>query len=147
MPIEVAELEAAIRKAIPSATVVEIEDQSSGCGESFSVLLVSEASLFSSLCVPRAPIRPSTSASHRQSSFLTGTHTGVSREDHVGEAQNGSVQGGIVLSRCGWLILMIIVNDLLKFYIQRLHAFSQVNSLSFFGPFRLFLLLTHVPFH
>jgi stress-induced morphogen len=55
MPIEVAELEAAIRKAIPSATVVEIEDQSSGCGESFSVLLVSEASLFFLSLCPSSP--------------------------------------------------------------------------------------------
>ncbi|KAF6750818.1 bola protein [Ephemerocybe angulata] len=42
MPIDVAALEAAIREAIP-ITTLEIEDQSSGCGESYAVVLVSEA--------------------------------------------------------------------------------------------------------
>ena len=41
MPIDVAQFEAALRAAIP-LTALEIEDQSSGCGESFAVVLVSE---------------------------------------------------------------------------------------------------------
>ena len=101
MPIEVAGLEAAIREAIPSATVVEVEDQSNGCGESFSVLLVSEASLFFAQSLEPRSGRPHRWAIDR--SHLTDTYPGVSREDHVGEAQNGSVHA-IVLSRCGWLI-------------------------------------------
>ena len=45
MPINTADLEAAIRKAI-DVTHVEIEDQSSGCGESYAVLIVSEVRSF-----------------------------------------------------------------------------------------------------
>lgn len=41
MPVQVAELERAIRDAFP-VSHLQIEDQSSGCGESYSVLLVSE---------------------------------------------------------------------------------------------------------
>lgn len=41
MPVQVAELEQAIRDAFP-VSHLQIEDQSSGCGESYSVLLVSE---------------------------------------------------------------------------------------------------------
>jgi stress-induced morphogen len=41
MPVQVAELEQAIRDAFP-VSHLHIEDQSSGCGESYSVLLVSE---------------------------------------------------------------------------------------------------------
>ncbi|KAG9311048.1 bola-like protein [Chiua virens] len=41
MPVQVAKLEKAIRDAFP-VSHLEIEDQSSGCGESYSVLLVSE---------------------------------------------------------------------------------------------------------
>jgi len=42
MPVQIAELEQAIRDAFP-VSHLEIEDQSSGCGESYSVLLVSDA--------------------------------------------------------------------------------------------------------
>ena len=41
MPVNVAELETAIRNAFP-VSHLQIEDQSSGCGESYAVLLVSE---------------------------------------------------------------------------------------------------------
>lgn len=41
MPVQVAALEQAIRDAFP-VSHLQIEDQSSGCGESYSVLLVSE---------------------------------------------------------------------------------------------------------
>lgn len=42
MALDVAAFEAAAREALP-ITALEIEDQSSGCGESFAVVLVSEA--------------------------------------------------------------------------------------------------------
>ncbi|KAF9219360.1 bola-like protein [Gyrodon lividus] len=42
MPIQIAELEHAIRDAFP-VVHLQIEDQSSGCGESYFILLVSEA--------------------------------------------------------------------------------------------------------
>lgn len=41
MPVQIQELEQAIRDAFP-VSHLKIEDQSSGCGESYSVLLVSE---------------------------------------------------------------------------------------------------------
>ncbi|RDX44975.1 bola-like protein [Lentinus brumalis] len=42
MPISAADLEAAIRAAIPVAHL-EIEDTSNGCGENYAVFVVSEA--------------------------------------------------------------------------------------------------------
>jgi stress-induced morphogen len=44
MPIDTIALEKAIKRAIP-VTHLEIEDQSSGCGENYAIVLVSEASL------------------------------------------------------------------------------------------------------
>ncbi|KIL58287.1 hypothetical protein M378DRAFT_170812 [Amanita muscaria Koide BX008] len=41
MPVNSADLEAAIRKAI-AVSHIEVEDQSSGCGESYAVVIVSE---------------------------------------------------------------------------------------------------------
>ncbi|KAJ7066692.1 bola protein [Mycena amicta] len=41
MPIDVAQLEAAIRKAL-NCIHIEIHDTSSGCGESYAIVLVSE---------------------------------------------------------------------------------------------------------
>ncbi|KAF7309733.1 hypothetical protein MIND_00345100 [Mycena indigotica] len=41
MPIGVAALEAAIRKSL-NCSHIEIEDTSSGCGENYAILLVSE---------------------------------------------------------------------------------------------------------
>jgi len=41
MPVQLAELEQAIRDAFP-VSHLQIEDQSSGCGECYAVLLVSE---------------------------------------------------------------------------------------------------------
>lgn len=43
MPVTKADLEAAIKRAIP-VTHLEIEDQSSGCGDNYAVILVSEVS-------------------------------------------------------------------------------------------------------
>ncbi|KAF8064165.1 bola protein [Lyophyllum atratum] len=42
MPVDTADLELAIRNAFPVAHL-EIEDQSSGCGENYAIVLVSEA--------------------------------------------------------------------------------------------------------
>ncbi|KAJ8472932.1 hypothetical protein ONZ51_g8175 [Trametes cubensis] len=42
MPISAADLEAAIRAAMP-VTYLEIEDTSNGCGENYSVFVVSQA--------------------------------------------------------------------------------------------------------
>ncbi|KAF8870636.1 bola protein [Gymnopilus junonius] len=42
MPIDTIALEKAIKRAIP-VTHLEIEDQSSGCGESYAIVLVSDA--------------------------------------------------------------------------------------------------------
>ncbi|KAI0258153.1 bola-like protein [Gloeopeniophorella convolvens] len=42
MPVSPADLEAALRAAIPVAHM-EIEDNSSGCGDNYTVLIVSEA--------------------------------------------------------------------------------------------------------
>ncbi|KAF9480656.1 bola-like protein [Pholiota conissans] len=42
MPIDTIALEKAIKRAIP-VTHLEIEDQSSGCGDSYAIVLVSEA--------------------------------------------------------------------------------------------------------
>ncbi|KAF8154022.1 bola protein [Crassisporium funariophilum] len=42
MPIDTIALEKAIKRAIP-VTHLEIEDQSSGCGENYAIVLVSEA--------------------------------------------------------------------------------------------------------
>ena len=72
MAIDVVAFEATIREAIP-VTVLEIEDISSGCGESFSVVLVSEVSV-----------------SLEQSTVLN-TCPDFPREEHTGQAQNGSV--------------------------------------------------------
>lgn len=44
MPIDMIALEKAIKRAIP-VDHLEIEDQSSGCGESYAIVLVSEACL------------------------------------------------------------------------------------------------------
>ncbi|KDR74117.1 hypothetical protein GALMADRAFT_124399 [Galerina marginata CBS 339.88] len=41
MPIDTVALEKAIKRAIP-VTHLEIEDQSSGCGENYAIILVSE---------------------------------------------------------------------------------------------------------
>ncbi|KAJ7623285.1 bola protein [Roridomyces roridus] len=41
MPIDLSNLEAAIRKSL-NCQHIEIEDQSSGCGENYAILLVSE---------------------------------------------------------------------------------------------------------
>jgi hypothetical protein len=41
MPINLVDLEAAIRNAVPVAHL-EVEDQSSGCGENYAIVLVSE---------------------------------------------------------------------------------------------------------
>jgi stress-induced morphogen len=41
MPIDTTALEKAIKRAIP-VTHLEIQDQSSGCGESYAIVLVSE---------------------------------------------------------------------------------------------------------
>jgi stress-induced morphogen len=41
MPINLADLETVIRNAVP-VTHLEIEDQSSGCGENYAIILVSE---------------------------------------------------------------------------------------------------------
>ncbi|KAJ7634086.1 bola protein [Mycena polygramma] len=41
MPIDTANLEAAIRRSLNCAHI-EIEDQSSGCGESYAIVLVSD---------------------------------------------------------------------------------------------------------
>ncbi|KAK0237009.1 bola-like protein [Armillaria nabsnona] len=42
MPVNTTDLENAIRNAIP-VTHLDIEDQSSGCGENYAIVLVSEA--------------------------------------------------------------------------------------------------------
>lgn len=42
MPIDISTLQKAIKRAIP-VTHLEIEDTSNGCGENYSVLIVSEA--------------------------------------------------------------------------------------------------------
>ncbi|KAF9023395.1 bola-like protein [Hymenopellis radicata] len=42
MPINLESLELAIRNALP-ITYLNIEDQSSGCGENYSIVIVSEA--------------------------------------------------------------------------------------------------------
>ncbi|KAJ7155490.1 bola-like protein [Mycena crocata] len=41
MPIDTANLEAAVRRSL-NCTHVEIEDQSNGCGENYAILLVSD---------------------------------------------------------------------------------------------------------
>lgn len=43
MPVNLVDLEAAIRAAFP-VTHLEIEDQSSGCGENYAIVVVSEVS-------------------------------------------------------------------------------------------------------
>ena len=43
MPVNLADLEAAIRTAFPISHL-EIEDQSSGCGENYAIVVVSEVS-------------------------------------------------------------------------------------------------------
>lgn len=74
MPVQIAELEQAIRDAFP-VSHLEIEDQSSGCGESYSVLLVSEVGTRSSVFMidqrvrnhPQAFEKKTTLARHRLS--------------------------------------------------------------------------------
>lgn len=44
MPVSVTELEETLRNALPVAHL-EIHDQSSGCGENYAILVVSEVSL------------------------------------------------------------------------------------------------------
>ena len=48
MPVSLVDLESAIRSALP-VQHLDIEDQSSGCGENYAIILVSEVS--------RAPTR------------------------------------------------------------------------------------------
>ena len=69
MPITIAELEQAIRDAFP-VTHLHIEDQSSGCGENYAVLLVSPV---------RVPLCPCPPASHGP--------TGVRGQVHPGQTQ------------------------------------------------------------
>jgi stress-induced morphogen len=49
MPIDPIALEKAIKRAIP-VTHLEIQDQSSGCGDSYAIVLVSEVGADSKLC-------------------------------------------------------------------------------------------------
>jgi len=52
MPINLVDLEAAIRNAVPVAHL-EVEDQSSGCGENYAIVIVSEVgSILSCLVIP-----------------------------------------------------------------------------------------------
>jgi stress-induced morphogen len=46
MPIQIAELEQAVRDAFP-VEHLQIEDQSSGCGENYFILLVSQVGICS----------------------------------------------------------------------------------------------------
>ena len=95
--INLDDLEAAIRSALP-VSHLEIEDQSSGCGESYAIVLVSEA--FEG---------KNTLARHRFGMFriqIFGAQCGSKRE----------------LIRH----FLLPVNDLLKAQIAQMHAFSQV---------------------
>lgn len=52
MPINLVDLEAAIRNAVPVAHL-DVQDQSNGCGENYAIILVSEVgSILSSLVIP-----------------------------------------------------------------------------------------------
>jgi len=52
MPINIVNLEAAIRNAVPVAHL-EVRDQSSGCGENYAIILVSEVgAILSCLVIP-----------------------------------------------------------------------------------------------
>lgn len=68
--IATAELESAIRSAIP-VSHLEIIDQSSGCGENYAILVVSDVSCFFFLCGRRGS--------------LTSEATGVRGEDDLSE--------------------------------------------------------------
>lgn len=48
MPVNLADLEAAIKTAFP-VSHLEIEDESSGCGENYAIVVVSEVSFASAL--------------------------------------------------------------------------------------------------
>lgn len=48
MPVNLADLEAAIKAAFP-VSHLEIEDESSGCGENYAIVVVSEVSVISTL--------------------------------------------------------------------------------------------------
>lgn len=113
MPIDIIALEKAIKRAIP-ITHLEIQDQSSGCGESYSIVLVSEVS------------------SHNKLSTMI-LHTNFSCQDFEGKST-------LVRHRKGTLSLIAIpndriqlthlVNEFLKEQIAQMHAFSQVNLLA-----------------
>lgn len=74
MPIDTIQLENAIRNALPVAHL-EIEDQSSGCGENYAIILVSEVrplyshieDQFDKLLITQAFEGKSTLARHRLS--------------------------------------------------------------------------------
>ena len=72
MPVTREELEAAIRETI-QVTHVEVEDNSSGCGENFSVLIVSK-------------VNHELLGRHRSVKFV---FTGIRGKDNTRSTQNG----------------------------------------------------------
>jgi stress-induced morphogen len=105
MPIDVAQFEAALRAAIP-LTALEIEDQSSGCGESFAVVLVSEV---------RKHLRSESRQAFSCFVFF------FMRPDRFSSSLPKAFEGKGTLGRHR------MVNQLMKAWIEQMHAFSQVS--------------------
>ncbi|KAJ3743025.1 hypothetical protein DFH05DRAFT_1499018 [Lentinula detonsa] len=116
--INLADLEAAIRNALP-VSHLEIQDQSSGCGESYAIVLVSEA--FEG---------KGTLARHRfgMNLFRNLVTLGL----YPFEFRTESMNPVVMSVKSGWttnvlpFLFFLLVNDLLKDQIAQMHAFSQV---------------------
>lgn len=118
MPVSLADLEQALRNALPIFHL-DIIDQSSGCGESYAVLIVSEVWNVLVAC------RDGSRANHR-GSFIAHL-LGFPREDDAGKTSDGYVIHSICRHSEQALPQ---VNELLKDQIAQMHAFSQVGAQS-----------------
>ena len=114
MAIDTTQLEAAIRNAIPVAHL-EIEDQSSGCGESYAIILVSPVRLFLSSLI--SPCCACSLISVRTSQAFEGKNT-LAR--HRMGTVSRALRIRILAHGC------FPVNEMLKNEIAQMHAFSQV---------------------
>jgi stress-induced morphogen len=129
MPVTREELEAAIRAAI-QVTHVNVEDNSGGCGEKYSVLIVSKVLFFSLNSDGRTD----------SNDWTMDGLPGLRRQDDAGTAQDWYYIFTTCFS-CPHLYQYkpSAVNEVLKTQIAQIHAFTQVCSLS-----RRFLLIADI---
>lgn len=123
MPVSAATLETAIKRAIP-VSHLEIRDDSDGCGDKYTVLIVSEVRQFSSFIefcldfytdISKIFAGKTTLARHRLGKYILSCR-----------ARAPLVQRLTSISST--------VNELLKEQITQVHAFSQVRLSPLFYP-------------